>query len=139
MVQPAIKMRDVLFKLWVATCPSLQQGHLLLHLATSLASAWSPIFSSLVERTLTSLSLVSILEVIQMAPVMSRVKQEQLRKRRNNLLRRHNDFWSLYGIRSWLIMEMPNRRIYTYHSHPNIPAPTSEDIVRYVARWKKTR
>ncbi|KAJ5704378.1 hypothetical protein N7536_000067 [Penicillium majusculum] len=63
-----------------------------------------------------------------MAPVMSRVKQEQLRKRRNNLLRRHNEFWSLYGIRSWLIMEMPNRRLYTYHSHPNVPAPASEDM-----------
>lgn len=73
-----------------------------------------------------------------MAPAMSRVKQEQLRKRRNNLLRRHNDFWSLYGIRSWLIMEMPNRRIYTYHSHPNLPAPTLEVIVRYVTRCRES-
>lgn len=65
-----------------------------------------------------------------MAPVMNRVKQEQLRKRRNNLLRRHNDFWRLYAIRSWLIMEMPNGRIYTYHSHPGTPAPTKQEIVR---------
>lgn len=67
-----------------------------------------------------------------MAPAMSRVKQEQLRKRRNNLLRRHNDFWRLYAIRSWLTMEMPNGRIYTYHSHPDVPAPTQEEIVRSV-------
>ncbi|KAF3405641.1 hypothetical protein F1880_010332 [Penicillium rolfsii] len=59
---------------------------------------------------------------------MNRVKQEQLRKRRNNLLRRHNDFWRLYAIRSWLIMEMPNGRIYTYHSHPGTPAPTKQEI-----------
>jgi hypothetical protein len=65
-----------------------------------------------------------------MAPILSRVKQEQLRKRRNNLLRRHNDFWRLYSIRSWLIMEMPNGRIYTYHSHPDVPAPEREDMVR---------
>ena len=65
-----------------------------------------------------------------MAPAQSRVKQEQLRKRRNNLLRRHNDFWRLYEIRSWLTMEMPNGRIYTYRSHPHIPAPTDQEIVR---------
>ncbi|KAJ5955136.1 hypothetical protein N7501_009415 [Penicillium viridicatum] len=35
-----------------------------------------------------------------MAPSLSRVKQEQLRKRRNNLLRRHNDFWRLYSIQA---------------------------------------
>lgn len=29
-------------------------------------------------------------------------------------------------------MEMPNGRIYTYHSHPNVPIPTKEDIVRFV-------
>ena len=61
----------------------------------------------------------------------SRVKQEQLRKRRNNLLRRHNDFWRLYSIRSWLTMEMPNGRIYTYRSHPDVPAPTMEEMVRF--------
>ncbi|KAJ5146631.1 uncharacterized protein N7515_001195 [Penicillium bovifimosum] len=62
-----------------------------------------------------------------MATKTSRVKQEQLRKRRNNLLRRHNDFWRLYSIRSWLTMEMPNGRIYTYHSHPDVPVPTMEE------------
>ncbi|CAG8919944.1 unnamed protein product [Penicillium salamii] len=61
-----------------------------------------------------------------MAPFESRVKQEQLRKRRNNLLRRHNDFWRLYSIRSWLTMEMPNGRIYTYHSHPNVAVPNGD-------------
>ena len=64
-----------------------------------------------------------------MTPAQSRVKQEQLRKRRNNLLRRHNEFWTLYGIRSWLILEMPNSRIYTYRSHPTVPAPTDQEIV----------
>lgn len=64
-----------------------------------------------------------------MAPAGSRVKQEQLRKRRNNLLRRHNDFWRLYSIRSWVVLEMPNGRIYTYSSQPDIPAPTMQDIV----------
>ncbi|KAL3262693.1 hypothetical protein ABHI18_002519, partial [Aspergillus niger] len=63
-----------------------------------------------------------------MAPSQKRVKQEQLRKRRNNLLRRINDFWRLYAIRSWVILEMPNRRIYTYHSHPHLPAPTAEQL-----------
>lgn len=64
-----------------------------------------------------------------MTPAQSRVKQEQLRKRRNNLLRRHNDFWMLYGIRSWLILEMPNGRIYTYRSHPTVTTPTDQEIV----------
>ncbi|GCB24384.1 hypothetical protein AAWM_07269 [Aspergillus awamori] len=64
-----------------------------------------------------------------MAPSQSRVKQEQLQKRRNNLPRRINDFWRLYGIRSWVILEMPNRRIYTYQSHPLLPAPTVEQLV----------
>ncbi|KAI2885146.1 hypothetical protein CBS63078_11281 [Aspergillus niger] len=77
-----------------------------------------------------------ILQILQekvaravMAPSQSRVKQEQLRKRRNNLLRRINDFWRLYAIRSWVILEMPNRRIYTYQSHPHLPAPTAEELV----------
>ncbi|KAJ5100805.1 hypothetical protein N7456_006857 [Penicillium angulare] len=64
-----------------------------------------------------------------MEPKASRVKQEQLRKRRNNLLRRHNDFWRLYAIRSWLTMEMPNGRVYTYHSHPNLSIPTGNRMV----------
>lgn len=64
-----------------------------------------------------------------MAPAESSVKQEQLRKRRNNLLRRHNDFWRLYSIRSWVVLEMPNGRIYTYSSQPDIPAPTMQEIV----------
>ncbi|KAJ6171545.1 hypothetical protein N7470_000612 [Penicillium chermesinum] len=63
-----------------------------------------------------------------MAPVLSRVKQEQLRKRRNNLLKRHNEFWRLYSIRSWLVMEMPNGRIYTYQSNPGVQMPSEEDI-----------
>jgi hypothetical protein len=66
-----------------------------------------------------------------MATKTSRVKQEQLRKRRNNLLRRHNDFWRLFSIRSWLTMEMPNGRIYTYYSYPGIPVPTMEETVRF--------
>ncbi|KAJ5642612.1 hypothetical protein N7490_006612 [Penicillium lividum] len=65
-----------------------------------------------------------------MANTMSRVKQEQLRKRRNNLLRRHNDFWRLYNIKSWLIMEMPDGRIFTYRSHPDIAAPTKKEMVQ---------
>ncbi|KAL3473192.1 hypothetical protein BJX99DRAFT_261621 [Aspergillus californicus] len=62
-----------------------------------------------------------------MAP-QSRIKQEQLRKRRNNLLPRHNDFWRLYAIRSWLVLEMPNGRIYTYRSHPHVPVPSDEEM-----------
>ncbi|KAH1971678.1 hypothetical protein KXV98_005363, partial [Aspergillus fumigatus] len=54
--------------------------------------------------------------------------QEQLRKRRNNLIRRVNDFWQLYSIRSWLILEMPNGRLYTYQSHPGLPAPTTAEM-----------
>lgn len=65
-----------------------------------------------------------------MAPEVSRVKREQLRKRLKNLLRRHNDFWRLYSIRSWVVMEMPNGRLYTYYSHPDISVPTRQDIVR---------
>jgi hypothetical protein len=67
-----------------------------------------------------------------MATKTSRVKQEQLRKRRNNLLRRHNDFWRLFSIRSWLTMEMPNGRIYTYHSHPDVPVPTVKEMVSFL-------
>ena len=66
-----------------------------------------------------------------MVSSQNRVKQEQIRKRRNNLLRRHNDFWRLYAIRSWTTLEMPNGRIYTYQSHPYIPAPTDRDIVSF--------
>ncbi|KAF9890692.1 hypothetical protein FE257_005558 [Aspergillus nanangensis] len=62
-----------------------------------------------------------------MAP-QSRIKQEQLRKRRNNLLRRHNDFWRLYAIRSWVVLEMPNGRIYTYQSHPHVPTPNDKEM-----------
>ncbi|OJZ80409.1 hypothetical protein ASPFODRAFT_200725 [Aspergillus luchuensis CBS 106.47] len=28
----------------------------------------------------------------------------------------------------WVILEMPNRRIYTYQSHPHLPAPTAEEL-----------
>ncbi|KAJ5379589.1 hypothetical protein N7509_012708 [Penicillium cosmopolitanum] len=65
-----------------------------------------------------------------MAPVLTRVKKEQLRKRRNNLLRRHNEFWLLYGIKSWLVMELPDGQVVTYHSHPNITPPSAEDMKR---------
>ena len=74
-----------------------------------------------------------------MAPALSRVereelrkrrvKREQLRKRRNNLLRRHNEFWLLYGMKSWLIMESRDGQIFTYHSHPDTPPPSREDMV----------
>ncbi|OJJ52320.1 hypothetical protein ASPSYDRAFT_95821 [Aspergillus sydowii CBS 593.65] len=63
-----------------------------------------------------------------MVSSQNRTKQEQIRKRRNNLLRRHNDFWRLYAIRSWTTLEMPNGRIYTYRSHPQIPAPTDREM-----------
>ncbi|KAJ5654980.1 hypothetical protein N7490_001983 [Penicillium lividum] len=63
-----------------------------------------------------------------MAQPLSRVKREQLRKRRNNLLRRHNEFWLLYGIKTWLIMEQPDGQILTYHSHPHVPPPSREEI-----------
>ncbi|KAJ5385683.1 hypothetical protein N7509_000144 [Penicillium cosmopolitanum] len=63
-----------------------------------------------------------------MAPALTRVKKEQLRKRRNNLLRRHNEFWLLYGIKSWLVMELPDGQIVTYHSHPNSTPPSAEDM-----------
>ncbi|OJJ51928.1 hypothetical protein ASPSYDRAFT_52827 [Aspergillus sydowii CBS 593.65] len=64
-----------------------------------------------------------------MVSSQNRTKQDQIRKRRNNLLRRHNDFWRLYTIRSWTTLEMPNGRIYTYRSHPQIPAPTDREMV----------
>ena len=51
--------------------------------------------------------------ILRYEPMVSsrdRVKQEQIRKRRNNLLRRHDDFWRLYAIRSWTTLEMPNGR-----------------------------
>jgi hypothetical protein len=66
----------------------------------------------------------------------NRVQQEQIRKRRNNLLRRHNDFWRLYAIRSWTTLEMPNGRIYTYRSHPHLPAPTDREMVSSQRRRK---
>lgn len=64
-----------------------------------------------------------------MAKSAIQVKQEQLRKRRANLLRRHNDFWRLYKIKSWLTMEAEDGRIFGYHSHPELPIPTSRDKV----------
>lgn len=60
---------------------------------------------------------------LQMATSMSRSKKEQLRKRLRNILRRHNDFWRLYSIKSWLVMELPNGKQMTYYSHPNAPLP----------------
>ncbi|KAL7649035.1 hypothetical protein ACMYSQ_012542 [Aspergillus niger] len=69
-----------------------------------------------------------ILRYVLMASSRNRVKQEQIRKRRNNLLRRHNDFWRLYAIRSWTVLDMPNGRIYTYRSHPHIPPPIDREF-----------
>ncbi|KAJ5330508.1 hypothetical protein N7476_000291 [Penicillium atrosanguineum] len=63
-------------------------------------------------------------DISQMTQPLSRVKREQLRKRRNNLLRRHNEFWLLYGIKTWLIMEQPDGQIFTYHSHPDVRPPS---------------
>ncbi|KAI3044453.1 hypothetical protein CBS147353_11825 [Aspergillus niger] len=66
----------------------------------------------------------------------NRVKQEQIRKRGNNLVRRHNDFWRLYAIHSWTMLEMPNGRIYTYRSHPHIPPRTGRETVSSQLRKK---
>ncbi|KAB8212718.1 hypothetical protein BDV33DRAFT_210967 [Aspergillus novoparasiticus] len=63
-----------------------------------------------------------------MAYPESRVKREQIRKRRNNLLKRLDEFWRLYSIRSWVTLEMPNGWMYTYRSHPHIPAPTDQEM-----------
>ncbi|OJJ05900.1 hypothetical protein ASPVEDRAFT_75128 [Aspergillus versicolor CBS 583.65] len=63
-----------------------------------------------------------------MATSMSRSKKEQLQKRLRNILRRHNDFWRLYSIKSWLVMELPNGQQMTYYSHPNAPPPTEKDM-----------
>lgn len=67
---------------------------------------------------------------MKMAPVVSRAKREQLRKRIKNVLKRHDEFWRLYSIRTWLKMETPNGRVYTYHSNPELPEPTKEYMVR---------
>ncbi|KAJ6016460.1 hypothetical protein N7540_011051 [Penicillium herquei] len=58
-----------------------------------------------------------------MANELSRVKREQLRKRLVNIQRRHHEFWILYGIKSWLVMELPDGRFFGYHSHPGLPLP----------------
>jgi hypothetical protein len=79
---------------------------------------------------------VVILRCVSMMSSRNRVQQEQIRKRRNNLLRRHNDFWRLYAIRSWTTLEMPNGRIYTYRSHPHLPAPTDREMVSSQRRRK---
>lgn len=71
-----------------------------------------------------------------MASKSSRVQKEQLHKRRNKLLRRHNDSWLLYSIKSWLIMEDPGGRVFTYHSHPDLPGPTRQEIVGYIISFK---
>jgi hypothetical protein len=65
-----------------------------------------------------------------------RVQKEQLRKRRNNLLRRHNNFWRLYLIKSWLIIEEPGGQVFTYYSYPNLPAPTPQEIVGYMRSFR---
>lgn len=64
-----------------------------------------------------------------MAKTPEQVKKEQLRKRRENLLRRHNDFWRLYKIKSWLTMETEDGRIIEYYSHPGRPIPTYQNVV----------
>lgn len=58
-----------------------------------------------------------------------RKDRELIRKRRNNLLRRHNEFAQRYDMRIWLTMEMPSGRFYTYRSHPQLVAPTDGEIV----------
>ena len=58
-----------------------------------------------------------------------RCKQEQIRKRRNNLLKRHDEFARRYKMRIWLTMEMSNGRIYSYRSHPDLDPPSEEVIV----------
>ncbi|KAJ5569273.1 hypothetical protein N7450_011759 [Penicillium hetheringtonii] len=63
-----------------------------------------------------------------MAPVLTRVKKEQLRKRCTNLLRRHNEFWLLYGMKSWLVMERPDGQIFKYYSHPGTSPPSEDDM-----------
>ncbi|KAL3482759.1 hypothetical protein BJX62DRAFT_245565 [Aspergillus germanicus] len=65
----------------------------------------------------------------------NRVQQEQIRKRRNNLFRRHNDFWRLYAIRRWTTL-MPNGRTYTYRSHPHLSAPIDREMVSSQRRRK---
>ncbi|CAK44754.1 uncharacterized protein BO96DRAFT_439450 [Aspergillus niger CBS 101883] len=35
---------------------------------------------------------------------------------------------SYTGQLSWVILEMPNRQIYTYQSHPYLPAPTAKEL-----------
>ncbi|KAJ6016495.1 hypothetical protein N7540_011086 [Penicillium herquei] len=63
-----------------------------------------------------------------MAIELSRVKREQLRKRLINIQRRHHEFWALYGIKSWLVMELPDGRLFGYHSHPGLPLPVVDNV-----------
>lgn len=63
-----------------------------------------------------------------MAP-NDRTQQEQIRKRRKNLLKRLDEFVRRYKMRIWMTMEMPSGRIYTYRSNPDEAAPTDEEIV----------
>lgn len=51
--------------------------------------------------------ILRYMSMVSMVSSRNRVKQEQIRKRRNNL-RHHNDFWRLYAIRSWTTLEMLN-------------------------------
>lgn len=61
--------------------------------------------------------------------VVDRKACELLRKRRNNLVRRHDEFAKRYQMKIWLVMIMPNGRLYTYRSNPDEPAPTDAEIV----------
>ncbi|KAJ5737286.1 uncharacterized protein N7483_002543 [Penicillium malachiteum] len=63
-----------------------------------------------------------------MAHQLSRVKREQLRKRLVNIQRRHHEFWVLYGIKIWLDMELPDGRLFGYHSHPHLPLPAADKM-----------
>jgi len=60
---------------------------------------------------------------------VDRKDRELIRKRRNNLLRRHDEFARRYQIRICLTIEMPTGRLYTYRSNPDLPAPTEKEIV----------
>jgi hypothetical protein len=70
-----------------------------------------------------------------MAPVLTRVMKEQLRKRFNNLHRWHNEFWLLYKIKIWLIMELADGQIVMYNSYPDRSLPSAEYIVRVRRRF----
>ncbi|CRG92949.1 hypothetical protein PISL3812_10046 [Talaromyces islandicus] len=59
---------------------------------------------------------------------VDRKDRELIRKRRNNFMKRADEFHRRYGMWVCVMMETPTGRLYTYRSNPGRPVPTEKEI-----------